>query len=180
MSKEKYLNTIRKRVKLIIYYLLWVNKMIEVYMKGKKKDEIIGYIDGKKYLSKKKKLWGYLDGNAARDKKGYPLLYIKDDGKITLNDDWNFEEQGYLKKNQIFYSESNELILSFHKDKGEIENHYNNKRIYLRGDGIDALTSMDFFGISAILLDLFAGAGESEDEDDSILDDVADFLDDLM
>ncbi|MFX1569136.1 MAG: hypothetical protein ACFFCV_12300, partial [Promethearchaeota archaeon] len=77
--------------------------MIEAYEKGKKKDKVIGLIDGKKYLSKKKKLWGYLDGNAAKDKSGYPLLYIKDDGKITLNEDWNFEEQGYLKENKIFY-----------------------------------------------------------------------------
>lgn len=154
--------------------------MIEVYTKGKKKDDIIGLVDGKKYLSKKRKLYGYLDGNAARDKKGYPLLYIKDDGKITLNDDWNFEEQGYLKENQIFYSGSNELILTFHKDKNEIENHHNNKMIYLRGDGIDTLTNMDFFGISAILLDLFAGAGEFDDDEDSILDDIADLVDDLL
>ena len=111
--------------------------MIEVYTKGKKKDKIIGLIDGKKYLSKKKKLYGYLDGNAARDKIGYPLLYIKDDGKKTLNEDWNFEEQGHLKENQIFYSGSKEHILSFYKDKGEIQNHYNNKMIYLRGEGIE-------------------------------------------
>jgi hypothetical protein len=154
--------------------------MIEVYTKGKKKDEIIGLVDGKKYLSKKKKLYGYLDGNAARDKNGYPLLYIKDDGKITLNDDWNLEEQGYLKENQIFYTGSNELILSFHKDNSEIENHHNNKTIYLRGEGIEALTNMDFFGISAILLELFAGAGEFEDDEDSILEDITDLVDDLL
>ena len=57
---------------------------------------------------------------------------------------------------------------------------YNNNMIYLRGEGIDALTNMDFFGISAILLDLFAGAGEFEDDEDSILDDIADLVDDLL
>lgn len=154
--------------------------MIEIYEKGKKKDKIIGLIDGKKYLSKKKKLYGYLDGSAARDKNGYPLLYIKDDGKITLNEDWNFEEQGYLKENKIFYSGSDELIFSFHKDKGEIQNHHNNKMIYLRGEGINKLTDMDFFGISAILLELFAGAGEFDGDDESILDDVSDIIDDLL
>lgn len=153
--------------------------MIEVYTKGKKKDKIIGLVEGKKYLSKKKKLWGYLDGNIARDKSGYPLLYIKDDGKITLNEDWDFEEQGYLKDNKIYYSGSDELIFSFHKDKCEIQNHYNNKMIYLRGEGIDTLADMDFFGISAVILELFAGAGESEEEGD-ILDDVTEFLDDLL
>jgi len=154
--------------------------MIEVYTKGKKKDEIIGLVAGKKYLSRKNKLWGYLDGNAARDKNGYPLLYIKDDGKITLNDDWDFEEQGYLKENQIFYIGTDQLILSFHKDKGEIQNHINKKTIYLRGENIEKLTDMDFFGISAILLELFAGAGEFEGDDDSILDDVADFINDML
>jgi len=39
---------------------------------------------------------------------------------------------------------------------------------------------MDFFGISAIFLDLFAGAGEFEDDEDSILDDIADLVDDLL
>ena len=147
--------------------------MIEVYMKGKKKDNILGFVDGKKYLSKKKKLLGYLDGNAAKDKKGYPLLYIKDDGKITLNDDWDLEEQGYLKENKIFYSGSDELIFSFYKDKGEIQNHINNEKIYLRGEGIETLTDMDFFGISAIFLELFSGGGEVEE-------DVGDFIDDLL
>lgn len=154
--------------------------MIEVYTKGKKKDEIIGLVDGKKYLSRKKKLWGYLDGNAAKDKNGYPLLYLKDDGTITLNEDWNFEEQGYLKENQIFYMESDELILSFHKEKAEIQNHINKITIHLRGEGIDTLTEVDFFGISAILLELFAGAGESEEDAEGILDDVGDFIDDLL
>lgn len=147
--------------------------MIEVYMKGKKKDKIIGFVDGKKYLSKKKKLLGYLDRNAAKDKNGYPLLYIKDDGKITLNDDWDFEEQGYLKENNIFYSGSDELILSFYKDKSEIQNHINNEKIYLRGEGIETLTDMDFFGISTIFLELFAGPREFEE-------DVGDILDDLL
>ena len=147
--------------------------MIEVYMKGKKKDNILGFVDGKKYLSKKKKLLGYLDGNAAKDKKGYPLLYIKDDGKITLNDDWDLEEQGYLKENKIFYSGSDEPIFSFYKDKGEIQNHINNEKIYLRGEGIETLTEMDFFGISAIFLELFSGGGEVEE-------DVGDFIDDLL
>ena len=154
--------------------------MIEVYSKGKKKDEIIGLVDGKNYLTRKKKLWGYLDGNAARAKGGYPLLYLKEDGKITLNEDWNHQEQGYLKDGKIYYSGSNKLILSLHKDVGEIHNHLNNKTIYLRGEGIDTLTDTDFFGISAILLELFAGAGESEGDDDSILDDIGDFISDIL
>jgi len=154
--------------------------MIEVYTKGKKKDEIIGLVDGKKYLSRKKKLWGYLEGNAAKDKKGYPLLYIKDDGTITLNEEWDFEEQGYLKENKIFYKGSDEIIFSFHKGKYGIENHLNNKVIYLKGDNLENLTEMDFFGISAILLELFAGCGESEEDDEGFLDDVGDILEDLI
>ena len=39
---------------------------------------------------------------------------------------------------------------------------------------------MDFFGISAILLEFFVGAGESEGNDEGILDDVVDFLSDLL
>ncbi|MFX1364789.1 MAG: hypothetical protein ACFFCE_17695 [Promethearchaeota archaeon] len=148
--------------------------MIEVYLKGKKRDKIIGLVDGKKYLNKKKKLWGYLDEKIAKDKRGYPLLYLKDDGKITLNEDWDYEEQGYLTENKIYYCDTDELILSFHKDKKEIQNHLNNETIYLRGDGIDSLTNLDFFGISAIMLELFAGAGSDEGVD------IEDFLDDLL
>lgn len=148
--------------------------MIEVYSKGKKKDKIIGLVDGKKYLSRKKKLWGYLDGKVAKDKNGYPLLHLKDDGKITLNEDWEYEEQGYLKENKIYYCNTDELILSFHQDKKEIHNHLNNEVIYLRGDNIDSLTNLDFFGMSAILLELFAGAGTDEGVD------MEDFLDDLL
>ena len=154
--------------------------MIEVYSKEKKKDKIIGLVDGKRYLTKKKKLWGYLDGNVAKDKSRYPLLHLKDDGKIILNEDWEYEEQGYLKENKIYYRDTDELILSFHQDKNEIHNHLNNKTIYLRGDDIGSLTNLDFFGISAIMLELFAGAGLDEGDDDSILDDVKDLLDDLL
>ncbi|TFF63817.1 MAG: hypothetical protein EU521_00220 [Promethearchaeota archaeon] len=145
--------------------------MIELYKKGKKKDEILGYIDGKKYLrsGRKKKLWGYLEGNVAKHKGGYPLLILRDDGVITLNEDWNYEEQGYLKNNEIRYIDTDDLIFSFHKEKGEIHNHINDKIIYLRGDGIETLDEIDFFGISSIILELFAGAPEGGD-DESIID----------
>lgn len=148
--------------------------MIEIYEKGKKKDISLGYVDGKKYrYGKKKKLWGYLEDNVARDESGYPLLILKEDGTITLNEDWNYEEQGYLKDNEIRYSGSDELIFSFHKDKREIQNYVNNKTIYMRGEGIDELDEMDFFGISAILLEMFAGAPEGGD-DESIVDIIFD------
>jgi len=145
--------------------------MIEIYEKGKKKDNSLGYVDGKKYRhsGKKKKLWGYLEENVAKHESGYPLLILRDDGTITLNEDWNYEEQGYLRDNEIHYSGSDELIFSFHKDKGEIHNHINNKTIYLRGEGIDALEKTDFFGICAIILEMFAGVPEGGD-DESIVD----------
>jgi hypothetical protein len=119
------------------------------------------------------KFLGYLEDNVARDESGYPLLILKEDGTITLNEDWNYEEQGYLRNNEIRYLGSDKLIFSFHKDKGEIQNYVNNKTIYMRGEGIDELDEMDFFGINAVLLEMFAGAPEGGD-DESIVDIIFD------
>jgi len=155
--------------------------MIEVYEKGKKKDRTLGFIDGKKYLTRKKKLWGYLEGNVAKHENNYPLLYLKEDGKITLNEDWEYYEQGYIKNGEIRYSGSDELILSLHKDKGEVHHHGSNSITYLRGEGIKDLTDEDFFGMSAILFELFSGPPEEKtgagEIIGDILDDIGDFFD---
>jgi hypothetical protein len=135
-------------------------KMIEVYTKGKKKVNIFGLIESKKFGNWKKKLMGYLDGIVAKDKNCHPLLYLKDEGKIISNEDWKREEMSYLKDEKIYSIGKDKLLFSFHKVKGEIHNNSKGKVIYLRGEGINELIDLDFFGICAIFLDLFAGEGQ--------------------
>ncbi|TFF94178.1 MAG: hypothetical protein EU544_04835 [Promethearchaeota archaeon] len=163
--------------------------MIEVYTKyekkGKEKEQIEGYVDGKKYLTRKKKLWGYLEGKVAKDKNGYPLLILREDGVITLNEDWDFEEKGYVESGKIYYSDEEKPLYTFLKDKNIIVGHWNKKVIYLRGEGITKLEDDDFFGMMAILFELFCEGGTiSEDKWGDVgeilgdlLDDVGDFFD---
>jgi len=100
--------------------------MIEIYRKGKKKEKIEGFIDGERYLNRKKKLCGYLEENIVKDKKGYPLLVFHPGGKITYNEDSNYEEKGYIIGGKIF-SADNTPIFSLSKDKREILNHLNDE-----------------------------------------------------
>ena len=125
--------------------------MIEC-LNQKKKTE--GFIDGKRYLNKKKKLWGYLDGNVAKDKEGYPLLILREDGVITWNEG---EEQGYQKDNKIFLS-NGELIYEFLKEKRQIIDREERPVLYLEGSTkeIEELNNLDFFGTAAIILELFS------------------------
>ena len=163
-----------------------MNNMIEIYTKGKKKDRIEGYIDGKKYLTRKKKLWGYLEDNMAKHKSGYPVLILKDDGKITFNEDWAFKEVGYIKDGKIYDIEDN-LEFTLDKEKGEIINHYNNNIIFLRGEGINLLKDDDFFGLMGTMFSLFESAareGDDDEDDDGLGEDIGevigDFLDDVF
>jgi hypothetical protein len=139
--------------------------MIEVYKKGKRKEKIVGYIDGSRYLTRKKKLCGYLEDNIAKHKKGYPLLVLFPDGKITNNKDFDYREQGYIKEGRI-YSLDNTPIFTLHKEKGEIHAHLNEKIYYLRGGNIDNLTDLDFFGIATVHLELFGDTTVDDDDDD--------------
>jgi len=125
--------------------------MIEC-LNNKKKVE--GYIDGKRYLNRKKKLWGYLDGNTAKDKEGYLLLILRDDGIITWNEG---EEQGSLKDNKI-YTLDDKLLYEFLKEKRQIIGIDRTPALYLEGPTheIEQLTNIDFFGIAAIILELFS------------------------
>lgn len=118
------------------------------------KKKVAGYIDGQKYLDAKKKLWGYLDGKIAKAKDGYPLLILRDDGVITYNEG---EEQGYIKENKIFWY-NDKLIYEFLKEKRQILGSKGEPVLFLEGETreIEQLTNLDFFGIAAIILELFA------------------------
>ena len=128
----------------------WIS-LIECLNNDKKLE---GYIDGKRYLDRKKKVWGYLEGNIAKDKEGYPLLILREDGMITWNEG---EEQGYMKENKIFLP-NNELLYEFLKDKRLIQNSQEEIVLQLVGTTreIEELGNLDFFGIAAVILELFA------------------------
>ncbi|MHA1271763.1 MAG: hypothetical protein ACTSPY_18395 [Candidatus Helarchaeota archaeon] len=119
-----------------------------------KKGKIIGYVEGTQYLDKKKKLWGYLDDNIAKAKDGFPLLILKDNGNIALDDG---EVLGYLKDNKI-YNINDALIYQFIKDEQQIQNNTGQLVLHLEGstEEIEKLTNLDYFGITAIILELFA------------------------
>lgn len=48
--------------------------------------KLIGFIDGKKYLNKKRKLIGFLENNEFKDETGSTLLILQDNGVITWNE----------------------------------------------------------------------------------------------
>jgi len=152
--------------------------MIEIYTMEKGKEKTEGYVDGKTYLDDRKKKWGYLDGNIAKSDDGYPLLILNENGKITLNEDWDYEQVGLLKDGKILVHHDNKMYYSFHKDRKQIFNHQNGAVSYLRGDGIERLDDTDFFGILAIIFELFSGGGAPEPEEFELFDD--DFFEDFF
>jgi len=123
--------------------------MIEVL---NKKDKLEGYIDGKKYLNKKSKLLGYIENNEFKDKSGYTLLILTEDGNITWNEG---EKQGWLEDGKIYSSFDNRLIFEYKKDKGQILDSEGDVILYFKGD-FEELDDLDFFGIAGQYLELFA------------------------
>lgn len=123
--------------------------MIEVL---NKKDKLEGYIDGKKYLNKKSKLLGYIENNEFKDKSGYTLLILTEDGNITWNEG---EKQGWVEDGKIYSSLDNRLIFEFTKDKGQILDSEGDVILYFKGD-FEELDDLDFFGIAGQYLELFA------------------------
>jgi len=123
--------------------------MIEVF---NKKEKLEGFIEGKKYLNKKKKLIGYLENNEFKDKTGYTLLILKENGAITLNEG---EQRGNIKEGKIFSSFDERILFEFKKEKGEIVDSDGNTVLYLKGE-LGSLNDEDFFGIAGQFLELFA------------------------
>ncbi|MFX1296770.1 MAG: hypothetical protein ACFFD2_18180 [Promethearchaeota archaeon] len=122
-----------------------------------KKEKVEGYVDGKQYLDKKKRLQGFLEQNSVKDKNGYILLILRENNVITLNEELEYEEMGYLKENKI-YNKNNGLIFEFLKDKREILDRIGKIVLFLKGTAneIEKLNNIDFFGIATIFLELFS------------------------
>jgi len=123
--------------------------MIEVF---NKKMELVGFIDGKKYLNKKKKLIGFLENNKFKDKTGYILLILQDNGLITWNEG---ELQGYIKEGKIYSSLDDRVLFEFKKEDEKILNSNGETILYLKGN-VESLEFEDFFGIVGQFLELFA------------------------
>ena len=123
--------------------------MIEVY---NKKEKLEGFIDGTKFLNRKKKLLSYLENNEFKDKTGYTLLILKENGAITWNEG---EPQGYIKEGKIFSHSNDKMIYNFTKEKGKILDSNGDTALYLKGE-LDSLKDVDFFGIAGQFLELFA------------------------
>lgn len=123
--------------------------MIEV---RNNKQKLEGYIEDKRYLNKKKKLIGFLENNEFKDKTGYTLLILKENGDITWNEG---ESQGYIKDGKIYSNLHDKILYSFNKKDGEILDSSGEILLYLEGE-FDTLKDEDFFGIVARFLDLFA------------------------
>jgi hypothetical protein len=123
--------------------------MIEVF---NKKEKLIGFVDGKKYLNKKSKLIGYLEFNELKDETGYTLLILKEDGEITWKEG---ELQGSIKEGKSFSNFTDKMVYEFKKEKAQILNSEGDTVLYLKGE-VDSLDEKDFFGISGQFLELFA------------------------
>ncbi|MFX0074149.1 MAG: hypothetical protein ACFE96_01800 [Candidatus Hermodarchaeota archaeon] len=125
--------------------------MIEVYNYRFKKDRIDGYIDGKEYLNRKKKIKAYLEGHNFY--QGVDLLLVlREDGVITYSDG---DEQGRLEDGKIFTYQGGGLLYEFLKEEGKILDSDGNILLELKGNTSD-LDDLDFFGIAAYFLELFA------------------------
>ncbi|TFF85238.1 MAG: hypothetical protein EU551_04450 [Promethearchaeota archaeon] len=117
------------------------------------KEKVIGYIEGKDYLDKKKRRIGWFDedNSIVRDKNNYPLLIIDEKGIISYNDG---EQVGYLKENKIFFYDDS-LIYKLVKDEGKILQYNGDVALILKGE-ISKLNGLDFFGICSLYLELFS------------------------
>ena len=123
--------------------------MIEIY---NDKDKLEGFIEGKQYFNKKKKKIGLIEKNMFKDKSGYTLLYLLDNGDIDGNEGENL---GYIENGNIFSSADERLIFEILREKGEIYNSNGDKVLHLKGDFND-LEDLDYFGIVGQFLELFS------------------------
>ncbi len=120
-----------------------MNKMIEVFDKKHKR---MGYIDGKKYLNKKKKLLGFLEENVVKRMNGSPIFMLDKHKSIKSN---GGSKYGFILDSKI--CDDNGPIFEFSKEKGEIYNSERNTVLYLEGD-LEKIEDVDFCGIATIYL----------------------------
>ena len=120
-----------------------MDKMIEVFDKKHKR---MGYIDGKKYLNKKKKLLGFLEENVVKRMNGSPIFMLDKHKSIKSN---GGSKYGFILDSKI--CDNNGPIFVFSKEKGEILNSEGNTVLYLEGD-FEKIEDVDFCGIAAIYL----------------------------
>ena len=118
-------------------------KMLEVYNNKHKK---IGYIDGKKYLDKKKRKMGFLEGNMVKNKNGFPLLKLDKHNDIYL---LNNDPVGFIINSKI--SNDDGPMCEISKEKGEILDPEGSVLLSLEGN-YETLELMDYFGIAATYL----------------------------
>ena len=118
-------------------------KMLEVYNNKHKK---IGYIDGKKYLDKKKRKTGFLEGNMVKNKNGFPLMKLDEHNDI-LN--FNNSQIGFILDSKIGNDDGPMCEIS--KEKGEILDPEGEVLLSLEGN-YETLELMDYFGICTTYL----------------------------
>ena len=117
--------------------------MLEVYNNKHKR---IGYIDGKKYLDKKKKKMGFLVENLVKNKNGFPLL------KLDKHDDilnYNNAQVGFILDSKI--GNDNGTMCEISKEKGAILDPQGEVLLSLEGN-YETLELMDYFGICTTYL----------------------------
>ncbi len=120
--------------------------MLEVY---NNKHKMIGYIDGKKYLDKKKRKVGFLEGNMVKNKNGFTLLRLDKHNDILLNKDF---QVGFVLDSKIGNDAGPMCEIS--KEKGELLDPEGEVLLSLEGDTIliSALELIDYFGIAMTYL----------------------------
>ena len=117
--------------------------MLEVY---NKKHKMIGYIDGKKYLDKKKRKIGFLEGNIVKNKNGFNLMKLDEHNNIL---GFSNSQIGFVLDSKIGTDEGPMCEIS--KEKGAILDPEGEVLLSLEGN-YETLELMDYFGICATYL----------------------------
>jgi hypothetical protein len=118
-------------------------KMLEVYNNKHKR---IGYIDGKKYLDKKKKKMGFLVENLVKNKNGFPLLKLDKYNTIFNIGDL---QVGFIMDFKI--GDDDGPMCEISKEKGELLDPEGEVLLSLEGN-YETLELIDYFGIAATYL----------------------------
>ncbi len=110
------------------------------------KHKIVGYIDGKNYLNKKKKKIGFLEGNMVKIKSGFTLMKLDKHNDI-LN--YNNFQMGFIIDSKIGNDDGPMCEIS--KEKGELLDPEGKVLLSLEGN-YETLEVIDYFGIAATYL----------------------------
>ncbi|MFX1498597.1 MAG: hypothetical protein ACFFBH_13810 [Promethearchaeota archaeon] len=122
-------------------------ELIKTMMKiFNKRHRLIGYFDGKNFLSKNKKIIGYMENQTVKRADNFTLLRLDEHNDIFI---YSGDQAAFILDSKLCVDSG--PIFEFFMEKGEIRDDKGKTLLFLEGNSQE-ITLKDYFGIATMFL----------------------------